>query len=63
MNNVIKYKGYVISQSLYNYHVMITKDDKMVFHASINEKLTDDDLKNIVDFYLTFDSKEYENNI
>ena len=31
---------------------MICKDSEMVFHAEIDEKLTDEELKRCVDFYL-----------
>lgn len=49
----IKYKGYVISQSKNN-HVMITKDDNIVFHANITKRLTDEELRNQVEWFIKF---------
>ena len=37
----INYKGYEISQAENN-HVMICKDNQMVFHAQVNMKLNKD---------------------
>lgn len=47
----LTYKGYVVSQSSNN-HVMIFKNKEMVFHSSCNKKLTEEQLKKTVDFYL-----------
>lgn len=45
--NKVYYKGYIVSQFRDNY-LIITKNGKNVFHASFAEKLTRDDLKDIV---------------
>lgn len=47
----IKYKGYIISQASNN-HVMICKDNKMVFHAEASIQLNEEGLKKQLDFYL-----------
>ena len=51
MSKKIKYRNHIVSQASNN-HVMICKDSEMVFHAQVNKKLTDDELKKQVDFYL-----------
>lgn len=51
MNRKIKYRNCIVSQASNN-HVMICKDDEMIFHAQVNKKLTNDELKGQVDFYL-----------
>ena len=48
---IIKYKGYTISQANNN-HIMICKDNQMLFHASASVKLNEDSLKKQLDFYL-----------
>lgn len=65
MNREIKYRDCIVSQASNN-HVMICKDSEMVFHAEVNKKLTDDELKGYVDFYLdvllpSIDESEAEN--
>ena len=40
-----EHKGYVLQQSDYNNHFMIFKDDKMVYHAQYDKKLTEDEAK------------------
>lgn len=52
----IKYKGYIISQASNN-HIMICKDNQMVFHASANVKLNKKGLKKQLDFYLMLAEK------
>ena len=47
----INYKGYVISQASNN-HVMICKDNQMLFHSSCHKKLNEEELKEQLDFYL-----------
>jgi len=47
----VNYKGYIISQSNNN-HIMIIKDNQMVFHSSCTKKLTIEELKQQVDLYL-----------
>lgn len=51
MNREIKYRDCIVSQASNN-HVMVCKDDEMVFHAEVDKKLTDEELKGNVDFYL-----------
>ena len=51
MNREIKYRDCIVSQASNN-HVMICKDSEMVFHAEVDKKLTDNELKWYVDFYL-----------
>lgn len=51
MNREIKYRNCIVSQASNN-HVMICKDSEMVFHAEVDKKLTDDELKSYIDFYL-----------
>lgn len=46
----INYKGYKISQASNN-HVMIFKDNQMVFHSQIDIKLNKDGLKNVLEHY------------
>lgn len=51
MNRKIKYRDCIVSQASNN-HVKVCKDGEMVFHAAVNKKLTDKELKGNVDFYL-----------
>lgn len=51
MNREIKYRDCIVSQASNN-HVMICKDSEMLFHAEVDKKMTDDELKSYVDFYL-----------
>lgn len=44
MNREIKYRDCIVSQASNN-HVMVCKDSEMVFHAEVDKKLTDDELK------------------
>lgn len=65
MNRKIKYRDCIVSQASNN-HVMVCKDGEMVFHAEVDKKLTDDELKGNVDFYLdvllpSIDESEAEN--
>ena len=47
----INYKGYEISQASNN-HIMICKDNQMLFHAELNKKLGKEELKEQLKFYL-----------
>lgn len=47
----LKYKGYTVSQAS-NKHVMITKDDKMVFHANCSKELNKEELKKQVEWFI-----------
>ena len=65
MNREIKYRDCIVSQASNN-HVIVCKDGEMVFHAQVDKKLTDDELKKQVDFYLdillpSIDESEAEN--
>ncbi len=65
MNREIKYRDCIVSQASNN-HVMVCKDGEMVFHAEVDKKLTDEELKGNVDFYLdillpSIDESEAEN--
>lgn len=46
----INYKDYEISQASNN-HVMICKDNQMVFHSQASVKLNKDGLKNVLEHY------------
>lgn len=46
----IEHLGYTISQANNN-HIMICKDDAMVMHINCSKKLTEDELKEQLDFY------------
>lgn len=46
----INYKGYKISQAS-NKHVMICKDNQMLFHAQVNMELNKYGLKNVLEHY------------
>lgn len=46
----IKKDGYEISQANNN-HVMICKDNKMLFHASCTKEMTDEELEKQLEFY------------
>ena len=46
----INYKGYEISQTSNN-HVMIRKDNQVMFHSQSNIKLNRDGLKNVLEHY------------
>lgn len=46
----INYKGYKISQAENN-HVMICKDNQVLFHSQIDIKLNKDGLKNVLEHY------------
>ena len=65
MNREINYRNCIVSQASNN-HVMVCKDGEMVFHAEVDKKLTDEELKGNVDFYLdillpSIDESEAEN--
>lgn len=48
---MISYKGYEVGQAS-NHHIWISKDDRAVMHAQCDKKLTDDELKEMVDNYI-----------
>lgn len=47
----INYKGYKISQASNN-HVMVFKDNQMMFHGQSDIKLNKDGLKDVLEHYL-----------
>lgn len=47
----INYKGYEISQASNN-HVMIFKDNQMLYHAPATTKFDEEGLKNVFEHYL-----------
>lgn len=48
----ITHKGYTVVQSPRNHHVMIGKEGKVVYHASYDHQLSEEELKKTVDDYL-----------
>ena len=50
----IEHRGHYVQQSSYNNHIMIVKDDRMVFHAQCTEKRTERQLRQLVDGYIKF---------
>lgn len=48
----VEHKGYTAVQSPRNHHVMIGKGGKMVYHASYDHPLTEDELKKAIEDYL-----------
>lgn len=56
----IKYKGYVISQSDYNHHVMISKDGHMVYHASCTKRMSKKGLRKMVEWYIDFIKNKFD---
>lgn len=51
MSRKIEYRNCTVVQNSNN-HVIIFQNNEMVFHASVDKKLTDDELRKQVDFYL-----------
>ena len=49
----LEHRGYVIVQSPRNHHVMIGKDGRTVYHGNYDHHLTDDELRQAVDAYIT----------
>ena len=47
-----EHKGYTLQQTSYNWHYMIIKDDKMVMHCQCGKKLTEQEAKESIEFYL-----------
>lgn len=56
----IEYKGYRIMQSSYNHHVMICKDDQMVYHASCTKNMSRKELREVVDWYIDFINNKFD---
>ena len=51
MNRKIEYRNCTVVQNSNN-HVLIFKNNEMIFNANVDKKLTDSELKSYVDFYL-----------
>ena len=51
MSRKIEYRNCTVVQNSNN-HVIIFQNNEMAFHASVDKKLTDDELRKQVDFYL-----------
>lgn len=49
----LTHRGYTVVQSAQNHHVMIGKDGKRVFHGQVDHSMTDDELREYVDNYIT----------
>ena len=48
----IEYKGYTVSQSSYNHHIVIGKDGKRVMHIPATKEKSIEELKECVDMYI-----------
>ena len=61
-NRSVIHNGYTVIQSSYNNHVSIyTEDGRCIMHAPVTKKKTDDELKDMVGFYLTMRKKLIKN--
>lgn len=49
----LEHRGYTIVQSPRNHHVMIGKDGHMVYHAHYDRPMTDEELRQRVNDYIT----------
>lgn len=47
---IVEVGEYTVTQATNN-HISITKDNKLIFHASCTEKKTEEELKEFVDYY------------
>ena len=48
----VEYKGFVVSQSTFNWHVTIAKDEKIVMHSHCDKPKTEEELKEVVDTFI-----------
>ena len=48
----LTYKGFTVAQHIKSLRVMIGKDGKMVHHAAVDHRLTDRELRQMVDDYI-----------
>lgn len=48
----VEYKGFVVSQSTFNWHIMIAKDGKTVLHTQCDKPKTEEELKEEVDTFI-----------
>ena len=53
--NKLTYKGYTISQASNN-HITISKDNKYFFHAQLNRKLSNEEMKKQIDWFIEMQS-------
>ncbi len=56
---MIEYKGYKITQAPNN-HIGITKEGRAVAHIQGNKKLTEDELKETIEWFIDFTQNLYE---
>lgn len=51
-----EHRGYLLRQTSYNWHYTIvdTARNKMVMHCQCGQKLTEDEAKEAIDFYIDF---------
>lgn len=56
----MEYKGYTVTQSSLNNHIMISKDGQMVSHINCPTKKSDEELKETVDFILEMRDRSKE---
>lgn len=49
----IEHKGFVVNQSSYNKHVTIERNNGLVYHARCTKKLSEKELKELVNRYIT----------
>ena len=49
----LTHRGYTVVQSPRNHHVMIGKDGKRVFHGQVDHQMTEDELREYVDNFIT----------
>ena len=48
----VEYKGFVVTQSTFNWHIMIFKDGKRVMHSNCDQPKTEEELKEAVDTFI-----------
>lgn len=53
----LTHRGYTVVQSSRNHHVMIGKDGKRVFHGQVDHPMTNEELRDYVDNYITLAGK------
>ena len=53
--NKLKYKGYTISQASNN-HIMISKNNEYLFHAQLDRKLSNDEMKKQIEWFIEMQS-------
>lgn len=59
----IEYKGFVVTQSTYNWHIMVAKDGENVMHVRCDKPKKADELKEVVDTYLELEKYLKENEV